>query len=153
MKRALLSAALALGCTTPLTQVMVVLDSDLTPGLDVDTVRVVVSRVGRDAPPSHDVLYDLRSGRFTFPGTLAVVARDPEDDAPLRVQVTAARAGRTLLGVEATATAPPYTLSRLDVFLPRRCLDPRLAECPAGTTCGAAGCVPVAREALPTYSP
>ncbi len=153
VRRGALFAALALGCVTPLTEVMVVLDTDLTPGVDIDTVRVVVTRLGRDTPPSHDVLYDLRSRRFPFPGTLGVVARDPEDPTPLQVVVTAARSGRDVLTVRATAVPPPYTLSRLDVLLARRCLDPANALCPNETTCSVTGCVPVARDPLPAYTP
>lgn len=152
MRRALVAAALALRCVSPLTEVMVVLDADLAVGSDVDTVRVVVTREG-SAAPSHDVLYDLRSQRFTFPGTLGVVARDPEDLTPLRVAVTVSRAGVDRFTVNARGTPRAYALSRLDVYLARRCLDPRAAACAAGTTCGRDGCVPIARDPLPAYNP
>lgn len=149
----MLVGVLGLRCISPLTEVMVVLDSDLAVGADVDTVRVVVTRAGGAVPPSHDVLYDLRSGRFRFPGTLGVVARDPEDATPLRVAVTAARGGRDLVTVYATGVPRAYALSRLDVFLARRCLDPRSAMCVDGTTCGRERCEPIARDPLPAYNP
>lgn len=131
---------------------MVVLDTDLAVGAEVDTLRVVVTREGGEAP-SHDVLYDLRSGRFTFPGTLAVVARDAEDLTPLRVSVTVSRAGVTRFVHVASAAPRPNELARLEVFLARRCLDAASAQCGAGSTCGRAGCEPIARGTLPTYNP
>ncbi len=153
VKRALLASALALGCVTPLTEVMVVLDTDLAAGVDVDTVRIVVSREGSAAAPSHDVVYDLRSGRFRVPGTLGVVARDPEDRTPLRVTVTASRNDRPVLTTVATGAPRAYELARLDVFLARRCLVAANATCPEGSTCGRSGCEPIAKDPLPLYNP
>lgn len=152
MRRGLVAAALALRCVSPLTEVMIVLDTDLAVGSDVDTVRVVVTREG-GAIPSHDVLYDLRSRRFTFPGTLGVVARDPEDLTPLRVAVTVSRAGAERFTVRARAAPRAYALSRLDVFLARRCLDAANNACVGDTTCGRAACEPIARDPLPAYNP
>ncbi len=152
MRRAL-AAALALRCAAPLTEVMVVIESDMTAGRDVDTVRVVVAREGSAAAPTHDVVYDLRSGRFRFPGTLGVVARDADDLTPLRVAVTAARNDRALFTVRAAGTPRVHEVARLDVFLARRCLDAASAACGEGSTCGRAGCEPVARDPLPLYNP
>lgn len=143
---------LLLGCISPLTQVVVVLDTDLTPVADIDTVRVVVRREGSTGAPAHDVRYDLRSNRFRFPGTLAVVARDPNDPRPLEVTVTASRAAVERLAIRAVARPVPDEASRLDIFLARRCLD-AAGACTGGDTCGRNGCEPARRGALPGYSP
>lgn len=141
-----------LGCVSPLTQVVVVLDTDLTPVTDIDTVRIVVRRAGSTGAPAHDVRYDLRSNRFRFPGTLAVVARDADDPRPLEVRVTAARGATERLAVRVVAQPVPDEASRLDLFLARRCLD-AAGACPADATCGRRGCEPVVRDVLPGYVP
>lgn len=152
MTRAVLAAALALRCVTPATEVMLVIDTDLTAGDDVDAVRVVVRREGAGGAPSHDVVYDLRSGRFGFPGTIGVVARDPDDRVPLEVTVSASRGGVERLSARATGTPTAEALARLDVFLARRCLDAGASACGRGTTCGRTGCEPVARDPLPPFT-
>lgn len=148
----MVAAALALRCVTPVTQVMLVLDTDLTPGDDVDAVRVVVRREGAAGAPSHDVVYDLRSGRFRFPGTIGVVARDPDDRLPLDVTVSASRGGVERLSARVTGTPTVEAVARLDVFLARRCLDAGASACGRGTTCGRTGCEPVARDPLPLFT-
>ncbi len=147
MSARLALAALLAGCVTPVTEVMVVIGGDITPTADVDAVRVTVARQGRGEAASHDVVYDLRSGRFPFPGTLGVVVDDPDDRAPLVVTVTASRQGRARLTAQSSGTPLPRAVARLDVTLARRCLD-ATAPCPAGTTCGLTGCVPVSRDPL-----
>ena len=153
MKRALAAAALVLGCAAPVTEVMVVLDTDLTPSTDIDTVRVVVTRTTPGAVPTHDVVYDLRSGRYRFPGTLAVVPRDAADRTPIQVTVTGSRGGTQRLSVSATGTPTVGAFARLDVFLARRCLDASTQACAAGTVCGRTGCEPMVRDPLPPYTP
>lgn len=151
MRAGVIAAALAQGCVAPVTEVMVVIGSDLVVGVEVDAVRVVLRREG-SAAPTHDVVYDLRSGRFAFPGTLGVVARDPDDRAPLEVTVTAARAGRDRLVARATGTPLADAVARLDLFLARRCLDAAPTDCAPGTVCGRAGCETVSKDPLPLFT-
>ncbi|MFO0630469.1 MAG: hypothetical protein U0325_33250 [Polyangiales bacterium] len=139
-------------CLSPLTQVVVVLDTDLTPVTDVDTVRVVVRRQGATGAPAHDVQYDLRSNRFRFPGTLTVVARDPDDARPLEVLVTARRGNTERLSLRALARPTADVATRLDLYLARRCLD-GATPCDAASTCGRRGCEAVERGALPSWTP
>ena len=152
MRRALAAAAVALGCVAPVTEVMVVIDSDLAPGADVDSVRVVVTREGAASAPTHDVVYDLRSGRFALPGTIGVVVRDGTDRTPLAVTVTASRGGREVLAVRATGAPTTDAVARLDVFLARRCLDATATACGRGTVCGRTGCEPIAKDPLPPFT-
>lgn len=150
--RALALLVATSACLAPLTQVVVVLDTDLTPVTDVDTVRVVVRRQGATGAPAHDVQYDLRSNRFRFPGTLTVVARDPADLRPLEVTVTARRGATERLSLRAIARPTADEATRLDLFLARACLD-GATRCDASASCGQRGCEPVDRGALPSWSP
>jgi formylglycine-generating enzyme required for sulfatase activity len=163
--------ALALGCKKAATEVIVVVNSDMTPGTELQAVRIVARREG-DAAAIVDRRYDLLSpaGRlegadgavrgYTLPGEVAVFARDESDPRRLRVSVFAylrqdpSNPAVSDFVQEASVQFLPAQQVFLVMYLAGRCrFENNRQACGPGTTCSAEGCIPIARETVTTPPP
>ncbi|MCC6876227.1 MAG: FG-GAP repeat protein, partial [Sandaracinaceae bacterium] len=143
MKVVILSGVALAACTSPRTQIMARIDTDMTQG-PTGTLTGVVVRVlaAADAQPRFEQRFDLDVGAepLRLPATLGLVPADPAANSRVTVEVDALNGENLLFRRRAIVTfAQGHTL-RADIFLADRC---RLAEnqnCPFGTTCGLTGC-------------
>ena len=163
--------ALSLGCKKAATEVIVVVNSDMTPGTELQAVRIVARREG-DAAAIVDRRYDLLSPAgvlegadgaargYTLPGEVAVFARDESDPRRLRVSVFAylrqdpRNPTASDFVQEASVQFLPAQQVFLVMFLAGRCrFENNRQACGPGTTCSAMGCIPIAREPVTTPPP
>ena len=136
------------------TQIVVRIDSDLTPVTELAGVHVVVHRANQTAP-TLDRTYTLGtgSGEFHLPGEIGLVATDPSDHGLVTVDVSALLVGpgATPLTTRAIAAFEPGHTVSLPMFLARGCeaSDGGARPCSApGQTCGLCGCEPEMHGAL-----
>ncbi len=150
---ALVAALVA--CDRPATQVVVAIDSDMQPGVELRSVRVRLGRVG--APRRlYDRTFEVRPRALggagsealvdgvLLPGEVAVSAGDPDDPRQLQVDVTAHLVDET--GDFTQSVAVPFereSVRYLTMFLAGRCRIAENRQCPAGQVCGPSGCAPV----------
>ncbi|MCC6876199.1 MAG: hypothetical protein IT378_17965 [Sandaracinaceae bacterium] len=139
----LVPLSLALACTTPRTQIMARLETDMTQGPGGTLTGVVVRVLAMDeTTPRFEQRFELGIGTepITLPAELGLVPADPSANRRVTVEVDALRGEDTLFMRRATVTfAQAHTL-RADIFLADRCRLPENQNCPPGTTCGATGC-------------
>lgn len=145
--------AALLGCQYPATQLVLRVDSDMRAGDELRAVQVTMRRAGA-AGSVFDRTYELGAGAYQLPGTLGVVPGDPDDPRQLEVDVRAVLRDAEGFNTRAIVSFQPGETLLLDLFLASRCRDPsNRAGCGTDETCGPAGCEPVARPALPDFSP
>jgi hypothetical protein len=158
----LLALVVLLACTKARTQIILLVETDMTqgPGAMLTHVRVTVGQPG--APPRSRLTYPLGpvaagDGRFALPGTLGIAALDNDGSRSVEVRVDAIN-DPTGVGSEAPAlftysAIAPFEEERtllMRVFLAGRC---RLAPpCEPGFTCGRERCEAI-RRTLSSVSP
>jgi hypothetical protein len=129
------------GCSTPgLTQLIVVVDTDLHIPAEIDHLEIDVT------PPSHQRITEahaLAAGQM-LPITLTVVPSG-EVLGPIDIDVIATHGATTVITRRATVTLVRNESRVVLLHLSRSCLG---VMCPAGQTCGESGCVPVAGTPL-----
>ncbi|MEM9191645.1 MAG: LamG-like jellyroll fold domain-containing protein [Myxococcota bacterium] len=133
-----------LGCSTdPLTEIVVVVDSDLAAGDEINEVRIEVEGLGPErqearAAIGSDVDLPVVTGLVYRGGPLG----------PIAVTASGVMGGEEVLSrkAEVSFRSEESLLLRLDLV--RSCLP---TACPAGETCGEAGCESVERVALPVW--
>jgi len=158
----LLVLAALLACTKPRTQIILLVETDLTqgPGAQLTHVRVTVGQAG--ATPRQRLTYALGRGAagdglYALPGTLGIAALDNDGSRSVEVRVDAIN-DPTGQGTEAPAlftysAIAPFEEERtllMRVFLAGRC---RFAPpCQPGFTCGRERCEEIPRT-LTSVSP
>ena len=148
----LLALAATLACQHSVTQLVVRVDSDLRVGDELMAVQITMWRAGTTAFV-FDHTYDLRSGAYRLPGTLGVVAGDPDDPRQLEVDARAVLRDADSFDTRAVVSFQPGQTLMLDLFLASRCRDPaNRAGCAVDEVCGTLGCESVNRATLPPYS-
>jgi hypothetical protein len=151
-RRALLALALLTSCNRPATQIVLRVDSDLRPGVELQGVFVTLRREGA-AAPSFEQSYDLAAGTLTLPGTVGVVPGDADDARRLEVEARALLPGGDGFSTFATVSFQREQTLFLDLFLASRCRDPEnRAGCGPDETCGPNGCEPIVRAMLPGFT-
>ncbi|MEM9194484.1 MAG: FG-GAP-like repeat-containing protein [Myxococcota bacterium] len=148
---ALLGSVLLFACSEDRTQLMLLVDTDMTQGggaaLEGITIRVFS---GASTEPSFSQGYDLGPA-VRLPTTLAIVP-DSETEGRVAVEVDALGANRRILFTKRVeADYQPERTLRLDLFLAGRCVDATANACPEGTSCGLAGCEENLRRNLPPW--
>lgn len=135
----------ALGCVTPASQLVVVVDTDMAIPAEMDEVRLDVARPdGTTATLIEEV-----SGRMVLPLSAAVIA-DGDQLGPIDVTASAYLDGDLVLARGATVTLVRHETRVLSLFLLSNC---RGVTCAPGTTCGEGGtCRDVEIEELPPYT-
>ncbi|MFO0630470.1 MAG: hypothetical protein U0325_33255 [Polyangiales bacterium] len=151
-RRALMALALVASCNRPATQIVLRVDSDLRPGVELQGVVVTLRREGATTP-SFEQSYDLTAGTLTLPGTVGVVPGDPDDARRLEVEARARLPGGDGFSTYATVSFQREQTLFLELFLASRCRDPQnRAGCGPDETCGPSGCEPIVRAMLPGFS-
>lgn len=153
-----LAALLALtmaGCSPdPLTELVVVINSDMASPGEFDGFRVVVT--GNDAQVATDRSYFLgdRAGQVSLPADFGITPKNHDASRRLTVEVFATLGGATLFSTRAVTGFVEGKSLRLDMFLAKRCLT-EAAECQPNETCRVDGCVPeqVDPAGLPEFDP
>ncbi|UJR79907.1 hypothetical protein [Sandaracinus amylolyticus] len=144
-----LCVAALVACSTSPTQLVVVVDTDLQPGRDLDEVTVTVTGPSGTAEVERASMA-AEADAAHLPLTLGVA---PHGDAlgPVTVIAAALRDGSPVLTREHRVTLVRGETRVLTLHLARSCLG--RAACRAGETCGEAGCVAVDVEgdALPRW--
>jgi hypothetical protein len=135
------AAALAVGCQTARTEIVVVVSSDLGPPDELDQVLLVVE--SEHQQQRFEQTYDVGPGKTALPFSLALV---PDRDRSVAFHVTATGLSHGARVVERSATTsfvPALTLA-LPLDLLRVC---KMKSCIPGWTCGDDGqCAPDRRE-------
>ncbi len=147
MRAGLALGALALlGCSTQ-TQLVVVVETNLEVPAELDLVEVSV--LGPDGVSTVTPQPLEAPGAPSFPLTLGV-APSGEALGPITVTAIGRRAGAEVVRQSATVSAlVPGETRTLHLVLYRSCVG---RDCPAATTCDAAGCVGLERAELPPWT-
>ena len=157
----LAAVVLSCGCEDPPTQVVVRLATNLSfgsdPGDDFDSIHLIIR--DQDGEPVRDqVLADLEDvpsdGRYHEIGSFGILPRGGDATRRFEVSATAMKGGVQLFETYVRSSFVRKHTIRLDLYLPRLCID--LARtCMPDETCGIAGCVSpdVDPARLPLYSP
>lgn len=132
-------ALVAAACTTEAaTQIVVVIDSDLTVPTELDELRIRVLDATGEVATDRVVRLGPGEGEFSLPTDFGVAPRDPDAGDPVRIEVQARLEGETLFEAHAvTAFVKDHQL-RLDLMLSRACVG--AAPCGPDMTCVAGSC-------------
>ncbi len=152
---ALLLAFLATGCSAdPLTEMVVVINSDMSSPGEFDGFRVVVT--GNDQQVTTDRHYFLGDleGQVALPADFGVTPKNDDASRRLTVEISATLSGAPLFSTRAVTGFVKGKTLRLDMFLARRCLT-EAAQCQPNETCRVNGCAPeqVDPSTLPSFDP
>lgn len=147
MRAGLALGALSLAACATQTQLVVVVDTNLDVPAELDLVEVSV--LGPDGVSTVTPQPLDGPGAPSFPLTLGV-APSGEALGPITVTAIGRRAGAEVVRQSATVSAlVPGETRTLHLVLYRSCVG---RECPAATTCDAAGCVGLERAELPPWT-
>jgi hypothetical protein len=159
-----LALALLASCTTPRTQIILLVDTDMAQGPNgpLTHVRITVKSPASGAVRQR-LTYPLRRAvngqSFELPGTLGIAALDNDGARSVEVNVDAVSDpggdGSQRAAMFTYYAVAPFAEERttlLSVFLADRCRA--LARtCTPDETCGLDGCVPRVQSSLPEVSP
>jgi hypothetical protein len=134
--------ALSLGCTQPVTQLIVVVDTDYAIPAGLDELSVAV-RTPEGALRTETEPLD---GAESLPFTLAVVPESLERLGPLEIEALGSREGTERVRRRARVTLVRGETLTLLLHLLRACEG---AACPEGETCGLEGCEPIDAPVYP----
>lgn len=147
MRWALTAVAwVALGCASPPTQLIVVIETNLAVPTELDTVEVSVLGPSGVAAVTTQGLTD--PGSPTFPLTLGV-SPETGELGPILVSAAGRLSGAEIVRQSAEVTLVPGETLTLHLVLYRSCVG---RSCPAGATCDAMGCVSELRSDLPAWT-
>lgn len=136
-----LALALAAACADPPTQVAVRLASDMRASELDGLTLTLLDRSGDEV--RRQELFDLTlpgDGRFHTVGTFGVVPRDADPTRRFEVRVAARLGGASLFETRARTGFVRGRTIRLDLYVPRECVEVA-RTCRPDETCGVAGCV------------
>ena len=156
MRRAyLLLAGALLGCSAePLTELVVVINSDMEVPAEFDGFRVVVT--GRDEAITTDRHYFIgeEPGMARLPADFGITPKGGDASRQVTVEVWATASGGALFSTRAVTGFVEGKTLRLDMFLAERCLS-EAAECKPNETCRVDGCGPEEIDPgdLPEFDP
>jgi hypothetical protein len=128
---ALLLVSLALGCAQPLTELVVVVDTDYAVPAGLDAVVLEV-----EGPDAAEAPVRVRPAEVGLPITLGLVHRGGLLG-PVRVTAVGERGGVALVRRQARTSFLPHERRELRLLLLRGCED---ARCGGDTTCVPGGC-------------
>ena len=138
--------ALACACsTTPRTEVVLVVDSDLDVPAELDRIEVTVT--GPDARMEMAMAL-LGDGEPVLPRTLGLV-HGGDALGPFQVEVVGTRGGLSVVSRSASFAFVRRETRVLTMHLVRSCIG---ASCGAGSTCGERGCESISRGSLPEWT-
>lgn len=146
---------LAVGCSAePATELVVVIDTDADVPEQID--GIVVRVLDEQAGLVTERPFVLGDGpdRILLPADFGVVPREGHDpDEDIRIAVVAQKSSVDLFSTEVVTRLVEGKMLRLDLLLPRRCLDSP-APCP-GEPCGPESCgaIEVDPASLPEFRP
>ena len=142
----LLSSALSAGCAPSATQLVVVVDTDLSIPSALDEVRVQVTGPSGMMETETSAL----GSRMALPLTLAVIPDDEMVLGPIDVIARGYRDGVFVIDRAATVTLVRGETRVLSLFLLSNCVS---VSCPEGETCGDGGdCEGRVIETLPPWT-
>jgi hypothetical protein len=150
---ALASGLLAgLGCEPdPLTEIMVVIDTDMAVPSELDGFRVEVR--DRSEETRFDQSFDLLE-QVTLPADFGVLPRNGDASRRITVEVSALSGIDVLFSTRAITSFVEGRKVYLQMFLARRCIG---VECSPSETCRREGCVPAIDppllQTLPSFEP
>lgn len=138
----------------PLTELVVVVQSDMTIPDEFDGFRVVVT--GHDGDVATDRYFFLgeQPGEVLLPADFGVMPRGGDASRRVTVEVWATDSGADLFSTRAITGFVEGKTLRLDMFLARRCLS-EAKECKPNETCRVQGCAPseIDPAELPEFDP
>ena len=144
MKRTLAALALiSLGCTSPRTQIVARIDTDMTQGPTEVLTGVLVRVTAMDeTTPRYEQRFELAVGSepLLLPSDLGLVPSDPNANRRVTVEVEALHGDERMFTRRAIVTFAPQHTLRADIFLADRCRLIDNQNCPIGSTCGLTGC-------------
>ncbi len=146
--------ALLAACRTPVTEIVLRVETDMDqgPGRTLTAVRVVLRTRGETLPRYMQIQYLGRSAAEPLlPADLGITPRDNDPGRGIVVDVTAMQGDMELFTYQAIAPFDPGRIALLRVFLADRCRDPRNRICEPGSVCGLNGCERIERTMLPTF--
>jgi hypothetical protein len=156
MKRLpLLLAAALLGCSAdPLTELVVVINSDMAVPAEFDGFRVVVKSHDEEVSTDRHYFVGETSGKVRLPADFGIIPRGGDASRRVTVEVSATTSGAALFSTRAITGFVEGKTLRLDMFLAKRCLW-EAAKCESNETCRVEGCVPeeVDPGSLPEFDP
>jgi len=123
-------------CTTPLTEIIVIIDSELDIPADIDDLIITVE--GASGLPKGTSARLTGTGSASLPATLGLRAADGNEDGPVSIQVRGRQGGaeRIVSRVSTRFIAGQRLLLRID--LSRSCVG---IDCTEGDTCRNGRCV------------
>lgn len=137
------AACATTACADDLTQLVVVVHTDLTAGVDVDTVAVEIDATSAGSGVRRFEESLVGSGALRLPATLSVTSRG--GDGRVRVRAVASRAGTVVLERSAVVrfVRGESRMVRLDLL--SCCLG---VSCDDAQSCGEQGCTPDDRDGV-----
>ncbi len=151
-----LSLLAAAGCGDPVTQIVVVVDTDLMVPDEVDTIRIATYRASADVVEQFDfAIYPIDAS--ALPLTVGVLLPPqlqdengdplPADELDVAIEVTATGASdRNRVSTRVNTTFVDGLSLEVPIFVGQNC---RRVTCPLGQSCGMNGCVPIAELTPP----
>lgn len=136
-----LAALPAAGCEDDLTQIVVVVNTDLRVGEEIDVVAVEID--ARAAGGERQRFEESLGGAsaLRLPATLSVVRSDGDVSGPVRVTAEALLGGTSVVRRQAEVRFDPGRSRTLELDLLSCCVG---VACGEGQTCGERGCTAVA---------
>lgn len=141
------AALLACACVEPRTEIVVVVDSDMAVGADLDALGLQVS--GPDGDLARDQILELGvddSNRHALPVTFGIAPRGGDPERAVRVDLTAydedetyEEGRRALFATHRITTFREGVKLRLDIVLAQTCIE--LAESCEPEVCAPDGCI------------
>jgi hypothetical protein len=146
-----LAVALA-ACDSP-TAIVVRISTNIPQGTSLTSVGLSVQRDGTTVP-FFTTSYDLRSGQYALPATVAIIPRDPHDSRTVTVIVSGDIVGSQPVSQRARVEFAAGRVELLDMFLASECAGADAQNlCASTETCDVGRrCVAVYRPNLPLYS-
>jgi hypothetical protein len=151
---ALLVLALACAaCGSDPTALIVRIDTNIPLRTSLLDFSISVQRDGASAP-FYSHTYDLASGRYTLPASVAVIPRLVTDTHPVTVVVSGNVAGGAAVSQSARVDIAAGHVEYLDMFLAIECVGADAQHlCGPTQTCDLGRCVDVYRPSLPFREP
>jgi hypothetical protein len=155
MRRASLIAIglCALACTTPRTEIVVRVETDMTQGPTATLTGIEVRAYAGDGTMRFGQRYDLgvTTPPLMLPAELGLVPQNPDVASTIRVEVDALHGDTPMFTRRATMSFARQHTLLAEVFLADRCRLPENQRCPMGQTCGANGCEQEMMMTLPDF--
>lgn len=138
----LLLASTFPGCSAdPVTELVVVVNSDMAVPDEFDGFRVIVKGNDGDVATDRYFFIGKESGKVLLPADFGLIPKDGDASRHVNVEIFAQASGADLFSTRAITGFVEGKTLRLDMFLARRCLSEAKA-CKPNETCRTNGCEP-----------